>query len=90
REEAKQNICLTQLIKYRGAHGNLRLWRVCKSSLLFGANGAVLNEAGSFRLYRREYVHNSNVGAEEGYSAVGSRLSELQLLAAAVEKSGFS
>ncbi|MGM9999557.1 MAG: hypothetical protein ACI38Q_09270, partial [Candidatus Bruticola sp.] len=52
REEAKQNICLTQLIKYRGTHGNLRLWRVYKSSLIFGANGAVLNEAGSSRLYR--------------------------------------
>lgn len=42
---------------YRGAHGNLRLWRECKSSRCFGVEGAVLAETGSSRLYRREYVH---------------------------------
>ncbi|MCI1887954.1 MAG: hypothetical protein LKJ09_06065, partial [Enterococcaceae bacterium] len=42
---------------YRGAHGNLRLWRECKPPQLFGVRGAVLVEAGSSRLYRREYVH---------------------------------
>ena len=41
----------------RGSHGNLRLWRECKSSQLFGVRGAVLVETGSSRLYRREYVH---------------------------------
>ena len=44
-------------IKYRGSHGNLRLWRECKPPQLFGVSGAVLVEAGSSRLYRREYVH---------------------------------
>lgn len=39
------------LRKYRGSHGNLRLWRVCKSSRLFCVSGAVLVEAGSSRLY---------------------------------------
>lgn len=44
---------LVLVVKYRGSHGNLRLWRECKSPQLVGVSGAVLAEAGSFRLYRR-------------------------------------
>ena len=46
-------------LRYRGSHGNLRLWRECKTPQLFGVSGAVLVEAGSSCLYRREYVHDS-------------------------------
>jgi len=44
-------------MKYRGSHGNLRLWRVCKAHEFLEVSCAVLVEAGSSLLYRREYVH---------------------------------
>ena len=28
-------------LRYRGSHGNLRLWRECKTPKLFGVSGAV-------------------------------------------------